>query len=442
MNADTRRGNRAAEAAAAGAETRDAPRSERPKYRTPSFEFDLARRNGQEPPPDAQRTFPVGTRLVMVANPVVQVEVLGFCPDGVEDELGEDAALDAYSVRFLDSGDTDLIPCYQVHDDLEFRRLSAPRGTDTCDNCGNKPDAGLLRCQGCKARYCNAECQRAKWKEHKPLCLQSRGEDVPADVFEAAQRAKASRLAREEKSAVRQISRGVVGEGSHRTNGPPQGSSRVVLMCTGMGVIDDMWAEAIGKSAEGSSDYRTVDVSTQEGCKSAARDMLRDDNLNAVILLGVGSAGPTAAEGPLNSAELRGALKQFVAAGGTVVLQGEGVSLKTCLVEWFQQDWGGGSQGYERHEFRTVVDVADGTWGSLWQRDAVWGISPKTDSVKAVTLPNVPQACRIFEHAHQSGTCAAAAGRFGKGTVAFFGDVNVEEPTVFAMAAMCDVSGQ
>ena len=124
MNADTRRGNRAAEAAAAGAETRDAPRSERPKYRTPSFEFDLARRNGQEPPPDAQRTFPVGTRLVMVANPVVQVEVLGFCPDGVEDELGEDAALDAYSVRFLDSGDTDLIPCYQVHDDLEFRRLS------------------------------------------------------------------------------------------------------------------------------------------------------------------------------------------------------------------------------------------------------------------------------------------------------------------------------
>ena len=105
MNEDTRRGNRAAEGSAAGAATdQDTPRSQRPKYRTPSFEFDLARRNGGKPPPDEQRTFPVGARLAMVANPAVQVEVLGFCPDGVEDEFGDDPALDAYSVRFLDSG--------------------------------------------------------------------------------------------------------------------------------------------------------------------------------------------------------------------------------------------------------------------------------------------------------------------------------------------------
>ena len=287
------------------------------------------------------------------------------------------------------------------------------------------------------------ECQRAKWKEHKPLCLQSRGEDVPAHVFEAAQRAKERRLEREERSSMRQISREVVGEGSHRTNEPPQsqGSSRVTLICTGMGIIDHMWAEAILKApmTHYSLEYRTVDVSTQEGCKSVARAILRDENnLNAVILLGVGSAGPPTAEGPLNSAEFRGALKQFAAAGGTVVLQGEGFSLKTCLVEWFQQDWGSGSQGYGRHDFETVVDVADGICGNIIQRDAVWKVSPKTHSVKAITLPNVPQACRIFEHAYESGTCAAAAGRFGKGTVAFFGDVNVEEPTVFAIAVMCE----
>ncbi|KAF8541179.1 MM3350-like domain-containing protein [Trichophaea hybrida] len=43
------------------------------------------------------------------------------------------------------------------------------RGTALCDNCG-KPE-GLKRCSGCgQIWYCGKECQRARWKSHKPLC--------------------------------------------------------------------------------------------------------------------------------------------------------------------------------------------------------------------------------------------------------------------------------
>lgn len=39
-----------------------------------------------------------------------------------------------------------------------------------CDHCGA---AGAIKlCSRCmRARYCGAECQRAKWKKHKACCL-------------------------------------------------------------------------------------------------------------------------------------------------------------------------------------------------------------------------------------------------------------------------------
>ncbi|GLB42114.1 putative MYND finger [Lyophyllum shimeji] len=43
--------------------------------------------------------------------------------------------------------------------------------TTACANCG-KRDVKLLRCSSCKTtQYCNGECQRAHWPDHKRTCL-------------------------------------------------------------------------------------------------------------------------------------------------------------------------------------------------------------------------------------------------------------------------------
>lgn len=41
-----------------------------------------------------------------------------------------------------------------------------------CYNCHAQKDSGLLKCSKCKiASYCNKECQKAHWKEHKEECV-------------------------------------------------------------------------------------------------------------------------------------------------------------------------------------------------------------------------------------------------------------------------------
>ena len=41
-----------------------------------------------------------------------------------------------------------------------------------CTNCGTKEVVNTLkRCTGCKfVKYCNVDCQKADWKNHKSVC--------------------------------------------------------------------------------------------------------------------------------------------------------------------------------------------------------------------------------------------------------------------------------
>ncbi|EMC97935.1 hypothetical protein BAUCODRAFT_407676 [Baudoinia panamericana UAMH 10762] len=46
-------------------------------------------------------------------------------------------------------------------------------GADVCGGCGAASEIGLLTCSKCKTRkYCCKECQKAHWKNHKPVCFQ------------------------------------------------------------------------------------------------------------------------------------------------------------------------------------------------------------------------------------------------------------------------------
>ncbi|KAI1254475.1 hypothetical protein MGN70_003879 [Eutypa lata] len=50
--------------------------------------------------------------------------------------------------------------------------------------CWKKPSSSLLFCARCKkARYCNKECQKKHWEEHKPFCQPVATEDPEAQAL-------------------------------------------------------------------------------------------------------------------------------------------------------------------------------------------------------------------------------------------------------------------
>jgi hypothetical protein len=64
-----------------------------------------------------------------------------------------------------------------------------------CEECGKATDGDLLRCSRCKnVAYCNAECQKSDWKDHKPNCrapgTEGSTDQIWAVVFPAGQKRK------------------------------------------------------------------------------------------------------------------------------------------------------------------------------------------------------------------------------------------------------------
>jgi hypothetical protein len=77
----------------------------------------------------------------------------------------------------------------------------------SCTNCGNP--VALKRCTKCGARYCSTECQKADWKEHKKVCVQSQSmaDELSArtNKLEKRQEKKESRMMFEEEESQRAL---------------------------------------------------------------------------------------------------------------------------------------------------------------------------------------------------------------------------------------------
>ncbi len=59
-------------------------------------------------------------------------------------------------------------------------------GERRCSHCG-KAAQNLKKCSGCRqVRYCNAECQRAHWPQHKKDCRGLAKQDQPGPAAERA----------------------------------------------------------------------------------------------------------------------------------------------------------------------------------------------------------------------------------------------------------------
>ena len=52
----------------------------------------------------------------------------------------------------------------------------------TCSYCGKRHEAKLHTCNCHAVRYCNRQCQRSHWAEHKLTCEQYRPRAVPMDA--------------------------------------------------------------------------------------------------------------------------------------------------------------------------------------------------------------------------------------------------------------------
>lgn len=56
--------------------------------------------------------------------------------------------------------------CMFISDPSAVRKLRRSLNYRVCASCGNKKN--LLKCNGCLCKYyCNLDCQKADWKEHK-----------------------------------------------------------------------------------------------------------------------------------------------------------------------------------------------------------------------------------------------------------------------------------
>ncbi|KAL0070510.1 Histone-lysine N-methyltransferase smyd1 [Marasmius tenuissimus] len=87
-------------------------------------------------------------------NARIYAEVLGMAGKG---EQRRDVLQGAGIIRVEADGAIKFVPSTTI-------------ASDKCGSCG-KRDIKLMKCSACKkVTYCNAACQKADWKSHKPAC--------------------------------------------------------------------------------------------------------------------------------------------------------------------------------------------------------------------------------------------------------------------------------
>ena len=398
--------------------------------------------------PAREKTFPVGTRLVMRNNPSQAAEILKFLRDGIEDEFEMDPHLmaDAYHIRFFgvfqpnDTTEDAKMVCYELHDEKEWIRMGSEKGSKNCDACGvgASKTRRLRVCASCRAaRYCSENCQRAKWREHKPLCLLARKMHVSGDVLDAASRAKQERIAPEE-TAEEPSGAEDVTEG-----GKP------VYVLTGLGIIGDTWYSEIRKEVSCCREVKCHKLNILvEGDRRMIQTIASKDAARAIVLLGVGGNHDREFQGIVARDDpMRAALKQFVRRGGTFVVHGEGPSLKTVLLDWFEQKWGAGDQVRQDGDIKVYSpEKSDPIPWSGRQRHSFSSLEPwpptaPRKSVSGVGLRGVPSDNQVCRYSYYGCETPLAAGRFGDGIVVFCGDVDPGMDMTECIARICAFAG-
>jgi hypothetical protein len=169
----------------------------------------------------------------------------------------------------------------------------------------------------------------------------------------------------------------------------------------------------------------------------------------ALIFFGFGSGGDESDSHFYNGSHFKEALKSWCAGGGRFIVQGEGTRRTGNWPSWFDKNWK--DCDYFRTDHKCFAVGPNATNWCEWYKNSM-GAVLSTYNVKACMLENVDAEEILFGTMEDSqsyslvpgfggqniggGKTAVAFGKFGSGTVSFFGDVNHETDTLKIMAVI------
>lgn len=269
------------------------------------------------------------------------------------------------------------------------------------------PNEATKRCAKCKAvRFCGADCQALLWPAHKSLC----------------------------KSIAKE----------------PEAN---VLLLDGLGMLGpgQFYTKAVKAALKRAGTIvATVDVTKTAGLFQQVGSVLLDSaRFTSCIALAVGGADMEAEREFAENIPFREKIVDWVERGGRFIVQGERAGMMGNWPEWFDKTWETSDYRRTTHECR--AKSRDDVHWCKWYPGAKGAVT--TDiNVKAVMMRGVATEDILFgttsssvSHSNvpfmageglEEGLAAVAFGKFGEGSVSFFGDVNAETNTCDIMAVI------
>ena len=294
-----------------------------------------------------------------------------------------------------------------------------------CYHC-SKP--GTLKCSGCKGLlFCSRECQVKTWKSHKAIC-KSLSTSTTNDPNNTAD----------------------LGSVDSTT------TASCCLILDGMGSLGpgSFYVTKLKASLERIGlQYVVVDVMKGSKVPQQIGSILsRDPRFTSCIALGWGSGGTNIELEFGRSKPFQRDVTAWVKNnGGRFIVQGENPTRYGNWPSWFEKStWKTGE--YRRTNHVCNAKNENGVhWCSKWYHSAPGAIvTDNSYNVKAVMLNGVDPSDALFatgsgSKSHslvsfmagqdiEEGMCAVAVGKYGEGSVSYFGDVNAEDDTCSIMA--------
>lgn len=268
----------------------------------------------------------------------------------------------------------------------------------------NCPIEATKRCSKCKVvRFCGPDCQALLWGSHKAFCKS---------------------IAKEPEATV--------------------------LLLDGMGHLGprNFYTKAVQAAlARAGASVATVDVSKEPGLFDQVGYVLGEvGRFTSCIALAVGSADLDADRNFAENMNFRQKLRAWVGRGGRLVIHGE---RSGYWPEWFDKTWECSDYRRTIHECRAKSrdDVHWCEWYPEAEGAVTTNINVKAVMMKCVATEDILFGTTSGSVSHslvpfmagldvEEGLAAVAFGKFGEGSVSFFGDVNAEETTCAIMAVI------
>lgn len=169
---------------------------------------------------------------------------------------------------------------------------------------------------------------------------------------------------------------------------PSADMRHAVMVCTGLGFIDDKWRDGIDSALEHATPVHR-NVSAKAGRDSARRFIEgAKKKLKGIVFVAVGGGGEIDATEMLGDRAFCVAVQEYAKNGGCVVVHGEGTDLCLFLGNVLGQGWAANARGYREEDWQCVVDAEHGTWGSKTLRGGLHETARKREgglSFKAMT---------------------------------------------------------